>query len=122
VFVFAEFHPVVWMFDNDFTKFEYRYFKSDPIIETVSGTYADRDAPIETRSVNWNHGLAEVFTALLEQDLTITSFAEFDYSPFNCFNNTIEFEPGKFRIKNLENYIPMVYGLRAVKPSGQPIL
>jgi ubiquinone/menaquinone biosynthesis C-methylase UbiE len=28
-FVFAEFHPVVWMFDDDFKGIGYNYFKSD---------------------------------------------------------------------------------------------
>ncbi len=31
----AEFHPVIWMFDNNFTKVAYNYFKDEPIIEEV---------------------------------------------------------------------------------------
>lgn len=114
-FVFAEFHPVLWMFDNDFEKIVYRYFKSDPIIETETGTYANKKAPIKTESVSWNHGIAEVLTSLMQQELQLTSFSEYDYSPYNCFNNTIEFEPGKFRIKTLDSFIPMVYTLSAIK-------
>ena len=30
-FVFAEFHPVVWMFDNDLKYVQYSYFKAEPI-------------------------------------------------------------------------------------------
>jgi ubiquinone/menaquinone biosynthesis C-methylase UbiE len=116
-FIFAEFHPVVWMFDNDFTKVAYRYFKSDPIIETENGTYADKDAAIQTTSITWNHGIAEVLTSLLQQGLQMNTFEEFDYSPYNCFNNTIEFEPGKFRIKPLQDLIPVMYTLSAAKES-----
>ena len=36
-FVFVEFHPVVWMFDNKFEKIEYDYAKKDEIIEEESG-------------------------------------------------------------------------------------
>ena len=43
--------------------------------------------------------------------LEINCFYEFDYSPYNCFRKTIEFEPGKFRIEHLDNKIPMVYAL-----------
>jgi SAM-dependent methyltransferase len=32
-FILVEFHPVVWMFDSDFTKIEYSYFKKEPIVE-----------------------------------------------------------------------------------------
>ena len=114
-FVFAEFHPVVWMFDDRFTEIGYNYFNSGAIIETVEGTYADRYAAIETKTVCWNHSLSEVITSLLNAGLRIDSFNEIDYSPYNCFEETVEFEPGKFRIKHLENKIPMVYTLTAAK-------
>jgi len=47
--------------------------------------------------------------------LELNSFNEFDYSPYNCFNETEEFEPNKFRIKHLKNKIPMVYSVSATK-------
>ncbi len=115
-FIIAEFHPVIWMFDNDFDKIGYNYFKEDPIVETESGTYADVDSEIEITSVTWNHSLSEVMTSLLDHQLIIVEFKEYDYSPYSCFKNVEEFEPGKFRIKHLENKIPMVYILKAVKP------
>ncbi len=114
-FVFAEFHPAVWMFDNDFTKVAYSYFKSGPIVETETGTYAEREAPIETTSVTWNHGLAEVIGSLLGSGLLLFGFEEYDYSPYNCFRNTIEFEPGKFHIRSMEGKLPMMYTLSAGK-------
>ena len=110
-FIFVEFHPVLWMFDDDFTKIKYHYHNEKPIIEEYTGTYADKDADIKTDYVGWNHSLAEVFQALLKNGLQIEHFEEFDYSNYNCFNETVEFEPGKFRIKHLENKIPMMYSL-----------
>ncbi len=114
-FVFAEFHPVVWMFDNDFERVEYRYFKSEPIIEIENGTYADKNAPITTTSITWNHGLAEVMTALLSNNLMINAFQEFDYSPYNCLNKMVQVAPRQFRIAHLDNKIPMVYAISATK-------
>jgi SAM-dependent methyltransferase len=114
-FVFAEFHPVVWMFDNNFEKVQYNYFKDQAIIETEFGTYADVTAPLEHEMITWNHALSEVMTALLAKGLEIHSFNEYDYSPYNCFNGTEEFEPGKFRIMHFGNKVPMVYSLMAVK-------
>lgn len=114
-FVFAEFHPFVWIFDTDFKNITYRYFKTDPIIETETGTYADKNAALVTESITWNHGLGEVLTALISNGLTIDIFEEFDYSPYNCFNHTVEDDPGKFRIKKFGNKIPMVYALSATK-------
>ena len=114
-FVFVEFHPVVWMFDDDFEKINYNYFNSGAIIESENGTYADRTAKISQEFVMWNHGLTEVLTSLINNGLEITSFSEYDYSPYNCFNKTIEFEPNKFRIEHLGNKIPMVYSIVAKK-------
>ncbi len=114
-FVFVEFHPVVWMFDDNFDKIDYRYFNSGAIIETESGTYADKKADITQSYVMWNHGLSEVINSLIGNGLEINSLDEFDYSPYNCFNKTIEFEPKKFRIEHLNNKIPMVYSVTATK-------
>jgi ubiquinone/menaquinone biosynthesis C-methylase UbiE len=115
-FIFVEFHPLVWMFDDNFEKIEYRYFNSGAIVETETGTYADKTAEITQAYVMWNHGLGEVVNSLLKNGLEINSLEEFDYSPYNCFNKTIEFEPNKFRISHLDNKIPMVYSIKATKP------
>ena len=114
-FIFVEFHPVVWMFDYNFEKIGYRYFNSGPIVETNSGTYADKTADLTISDISWNHGIGEVLNSLIQNGLEITSFDEFDYSPYNCFNKTVEFEPKKFRIAHLDNKIPMVYSITAVK-------
>ncbi|HRH39158.1 MAG TPA: class I SAM-dependent methyltransferase [Flavobacteriales bacterium] len=63
--VFIEFHPVMWMFDNDFTRVAYSYFNRETIIEEEQGTYADRDANIKMEAHSWNHSLGEVLDALL---------------------------------------------------------
>lgn len=114
-FVFVEFHPVVWMFDNDFERIAYRYFNSGPIIETESGTYADPSAALHTTTASWNHGLAEVIGSLLQNGLTLHTFQEFDYSPYPCFRHAEAVAPGQYRIKHLGDQLPMVYGLVAGK-------
>lgn len=114
-FIFAEFHPVVWMFDNDFNTVMYNYFKDEPIVETETGTYAERNSPIHHQSVTWNHSLSEVLGSLLEVGLVLKQFHEYDYSPYNCLNGMEEYQPGRFRIKKWENRIPVIYSLEAVK-------
>lgn len=117
-FVFVEFHPVVWMFDDNFDKIDYRYFNSGAIVETQNGTYADRTAEITISDVSWNHSISEVLNSLLKNGLEIKSFDEFDYSPYNCFNKTTEFEPNKFRIEHLSDKIPMVYSINATRKNN----
>jgi ubiquinone/menaquinone biosynthesis C-methylase UbiE len=113
--VFAEFHPVVWMFDDDFEKVAYNYFNTGAIVENESGSYADREAPIKQEYVMWNHGLGDVLSSLLNQGLQLNSFQEYDYSPYKCFKHTNELQPGRYRIQHLDNKIPMVYSLSAIK-------
>lgn len=114
-FVFIEFHPVIWMFDDNFKEIKYNYFNDGPIIENNEGTYADKNAPINQKSVGWNHSISEVLSSLLQNGLEINSMKEFDYSPYNCFNGMVECEPQKFRIKHLENKIPIIYSIVANK-------
>lgn len=114
-FVFVEFHPVVWMFDDKFEKIGYNYFNSGAILETEDGTYADKTADISQECVMWNHGLGEVINNLIKNGLELETLDEFNYSPYNCFNRTIEFEPKKYRIEHLDNKIPMVYSINATK-------
>jgi ubiquinone/menaquinone biosynthesis C-methylase UbiE len=117
-FIFVEFHPVVWMFDDEFEKVGYNYFNTGPIIEKEKGDYANPGALAGQELVGWNHSIGEVLGSLIKNGLEINSFDEFDYSPFNCFRHTIESEPGKFRIEQFDNKIPMVYALQATKHSS----
>lgn len=114
-FLIVEFHPVVWIFDNDFTYVQYPYFNKETIVENESGTYADRDAPMQLASISWNHNLAEVTQALIDNGLKIEVFSEYDYSPYDCFNKTVEIAPGKYNIQGMEGKMPMVYAIKATK-------
>jgi SAM-dependent methyltransferase len=111
--VFAEFHPFVWMFDNDFQKVAYNYFNTGAIVETEDGTYADRSAPIRQQYVSWNHPISEVLNSLLAKRLSIDRFNEYDYSPYNCFNDMVEVTPGRYRIRAFGDKVPLVYALLA---------
>lgn len=114
-FIFVEFHPVVWMFDDNFEKIGYNYFNIAPIVETETGTYADKEAAISQSYVTWNHSMSEVVSSLLGNSLELKHFSEYDYSPYNVFANMEEVEPKKFRIKHIGNMLPMVYAIVAEK-------
>lgn len=117
-FVMAEFHPVVWMFDDDFEGVKYNYFNEKPIVETYEGTYADPSANIVQEYVMWNHSLAEVLQSLIDNNLKIHQFKEFDWSPYPCFRRVQEFEKGKWRISMFGNKVPLVFAIEAQKKSS----
>ncbi|NNK90392.1 MAG: methyltransferase domain-containing protein [Saprospiraceae bacterium] len=92
IFYMAEFHPVLYMFDWEKKRLEYEYFNNgEAKMEINSGTYVDSDADIELKEYFWQHSLSEVISALLKAGMTIRQFNEYDYSPYNCFEN-MEFE------------------------------
>lgn len=117
-FIMAEFHPVVWMFDDDFEGVKYNYFNEKPIVETYEGTYADQSAGIVQEYVMWNHSLAEVLQSLIQNDIQIKNFREFDWSPYPCFKHIEEFEKGKWRITKFGNKLPLIFALSAQKKSS----
>jgi len=114
-FILVEFHPFVWMYDDDFTKVKYNYFNVEPISETETGSYADKESQKEMSYVMWNHPISDVMKGLVDNGLSLLEMQEFDYSPYPCFSGVEEVEKGKYVIKKMERKIPMVYALRLNK-------
>lgn len=110
-FVIVDFHPLLWMFDDDFKNIGYSYFNDKPYIETESGSYANRESGQELTSIWWSHSLSEITQALINNGFALETFEEYNYSPYNCFQNTIKIEKNKYRIKHLDSKIPMVYAM-----------
>lgn len=77
-----------------------------------------KKADITQSYVMWNHGISEVLNSLIKSNLEIKSLDEFDYSPYNCFNKTVEFESRKYRIEHLDDKIPMVYSITATRKNN----
>ena len=113
VFYIADFHPVVWMFDDQMERLHYPYLGGAVIETEQTGTYADRDADIRYKEFGWNHSLSEIVNSLIGQGLRIEFLNEYDYSPFDCFDKTVRGADGNYRIQGLEGIIPMVYSIRA---------
>jgi SAM-dependent methyltransferase len=115
IFYIADFHPVLWMMDEHFEKIKYHYFNTEVITEEISGTYSDRDAPIKSIEHGWNHPFSEIFNALVKHGLQVQQFNEFPYSPYNCFSNLEQGTDGMWRIKGMDERMPMMYSIKAVK-------
>lgn len=113
IFYLAEFHPVIWMFDDDFSKLRYSYFNAGVIDIEQEGTYADKNSKLKQKEYSWNHSISEVVNALIKKGLGIQSLNEFNYSPYDCFSNTIKNDDGNFFIKGYEGVLRMMYSIKA---------
>lgn len=106
------------MYNHDYTKVEHSYFNEKEIVETFTGTYADRSSEIVSQTVSWNHPNSEVLNSLIRNGLSLESFDEYNWSPYACFQDNEEISPGKFRIPQFQGKIPMVFSLEATKKSS----
>jgi len=95
--------------------FKYDYFNRGEVKETSEGSYADRNAPIKSDYVMWNHSLSDVINNLIKSGLEINSFEEYDYSVYDCFNKAVEYEQGRYRVKGIDVCFPMMFSVTALK-------
>jgi SAM-dependent methyltransferase len=109
-FIMAEFHPVVWMFDDDFKDIQYSYFNKKPIVEETEGSYADKNSEMKHTFVGWNHALEEVVMALINAGLNMTHLGEYDYSPYNIFPGMVQGNKG-YTFESRFEKLPLIYSL-----------
>ncbi len=115
IFYIADFHPVLYMYDFPTKQLLFNYFNTgEPYEEISEGTYADRDAPIRHKEYFWCHSLSEVMGPLLQQGLNLLEFKEFDYSPYDCFENMKEVEKGKY-VFDAGIRLPHIFSLKMQK-------
>jgi len=113
-FFMEEFHPIVWMFDNENkTNLKYGYNQKEVIYEEYKGTYTDEESKMISKEYGWNHGLGEVVSALTEAGLHIEYLKEQDECPYNVLPNLAETDSGMF-VTNDKLY-PLIFTLKAIK-------
>ena len=105
-----EFHPYSYALDGD------PYFSDQPL-QLVERSYTE-NAQAELPLVVWSHPVSKVVNALLGAGLVLRRFNEYPYSPYNCFANLVEREPGRYYRADGVIDVPMLYSIRAIKPSG----
>lgn len=115
MFYMVEFHPFIWMFDDEFKNFQYSYFLRDPIEETYSGTYADREADITNTSYGWNHTIGDILNSLINSGIEINFMNEFPFSTYNCFPNMVKVDEDKYVFENHKDIIPYLYSVKGTK-------
>ena len=114
-FYIAEFHPYVWMLDDDFKKIHYPYFNKGVITTEQEGTYANRKSDMKLTEYGWNHSLSDVINALISHGMQIEFLNEYDYSPYDCFPNMVRRSDRNFYLTGFEGILPMVYSIKANK-------
>jgi len=116
-------HPMMWALADPLPEgrleLDLPYFeREEPIVWDEGGTYVETDVEFEhNRTLEWNHGLGEIVTALLDHGLVLETFVEHDSVPWDAFPGWSEERPGaEHRLKDRPWRLPHSYTISARKP------
>jgi SAM-dependent methyltransferase len=111
-------HPMLWALadrSDDLLVVEHPYFERDePLVWEGEGTYVATEATFEHNITHeWNHGLGEIVTALMEAGLELTMLVEHDSVPWEAFPGKMERVGTEWRLADRPWRLPHSYTLRA---------
>jgi SAM-dependent methyltransferase len=97
---------------------EHSYFeRREPNVWDEPGTYVTSDVEFTaTRSIEWNHGVGEVVSALLDAGMTLTMLQEHDSVPWDALRGQMSADPlGEWRLTDRPWRLPCSYTVKAVR-------
>jgi hypothetical protein len=92
------------------------YFDFGPQVEDYPYSYTDGPALEHQRQVEFQHGLGEVVTALVEAGLRVEFLHEHDAEAFGRFEMLQRWEDGTYRFPPGQPRVPLMFSLRASAP------
>jgi SAM-dependent methyltransferase len=117
-------HPMLWTLADPrpdrLVVVEYPYFeRPEATVFDSEGTYVETDVEFEhTTTHEWNHGLGEIVTALLDEGLQLTGLVEHDSVPWDALPGQMEELPnGECRLRDRPWRLAHSYTLQAVLPA-----
>jgi SAM-dependent methyltransferase len=117
-------HPILWSMNetlDDDLHLRFPYFEPDEPLEwDDDSTYVATERPLTaTTTYEWNHGLGEIVTALLDHGLRITGLVEHRTVPWEALpGQMVDAGDGEYRLATLDGVAPLSYTLQAVKPGA----
>lgn len=113
----SEFHPVGYALSQSSPSVGDDYFRTEPWVDEMLGTYADVEARTEHNVyVNWNHPLPSIFSAVLTAGFELRFFHEYDYTLFRLNQWLVPGTDGRWRWPSPDARLPLMYSLKAYKP------
>jgi SAM-dependent methyltransferase len=115
-------HPMLWALDDsradDLIVVDFPYFeRAEPQVWDEGGTYVQTDVVFtHNRTHEWNHGLGEIVTALLDAGMELTGLTEHDSVPWEALPGKMQrTEGGEWRLADRPWRLAHSYTLQAVK-------
>jgi len=92
------------------------YFDDQPQVEDYPYTYTDGPALKHTRSVQFQHGIGQIVSALAGAGLRIDFLNEHDFDGFQRFGS-LQQDGGQYRFPAGHPRVPMMFSLHATRPA-----
>jgi SAM-dependent methyltransferase len=113
-------HPMLWSLDERAASptLGYSYFQlEEPLVYEELGTYVETDTVFKHGTTHsWNHGLAEIITALMDAGLRLTQFVEHDSVPWEALpGHMVRDDSGEWRLRDHPERLAASYTIQAVK-------
>lgn len=115
-------HPMLWSLadvgPDGRLVVEHPYFETlEPTVWDEPGTYVETDVAFTSNVTHeWNHGLGELVTALLERGMELTMLVEHDSVPWDAMPGHMQrLDNGEYRLADRPWRLPHSYTLQAVK-------
>ena len=123
-FLMRDGHPMAYAiddgpFDDDVLRLKYPYFETaEPMTFDHAATYVDTGGVqlTDTVSHEWNHGIGEVFTALTQAGLQVTTLEEHRGLDWEMIPGQVQIGDQWFLPAHQRDAAPMMYTIGAVKP------
>ena len=118
---FIDSHPMASTLDynkeHDLMQVHFPYFQHKAVVLEEDGSYASSETGFkQNRTVEWNHPIGEVVTALIRVGLVIDSLDESNTCCYKAFENMTPSRPGWWQLPPaLEGFVPFEYTLQAHK-------
>jgi SAM-dependent methyltransferase len=116
-------HPVLWALDyersDDLLALEYPYFEqADPQVWEGEGTYVPTDTVFMHNTTHeWNHGIGEIVTAVLDAGLAVTGLVEHQSVPWEAVPGRMtRLGEKEWQLTDRPERLPHTYTLQAMRP------
>ncbi len=116
-----EAHPMLWALadprPDGLLVLEHPYFEAAGISFSEAQSYVDHDQPLASPDiVHFNHGLAQIITAVMDAGLSLTAIEEHDTVPWNPLDKEMEPVDGsEYRLRQNPSRLAATYTLQAEK-------
>lgn len=116
-------HPLMWALAEERSELviEHPYFEQEEpsVWDGPPGTYVSTETKlVNGMSHEWNHGLGEIVTALLDNGLQLTALEEHRSVPWEALPGLMTYDAAidEWRLTERPDRLPLTYTLQAVRP------